>query len=247
MRSTRSREDSQKETKGQFLIDHICNYYSLLEKDYFGIRYVDPEKQRHWLEPNKSISKQMKWLAINRFVLHTSDFLSVRSTYTNVLLENSQSAPDEYTVNLQKFTPFSVLLLDCNCIRKTLALCLITRNQIQSPQKAKPTQETPPDKNSNKGTSCRSKKRMQADVQQQSGGDPVYYTQCSIYDYLPCGQVAYVCIRCKELLALRDQSKSSHRLFAHPPYTMCFRVKFYPHEPLKIKEELTRNYALYRA
>jgi hypothetical protein len=36
----------QKETKGQFLIDHICNYYSLLEKDYFGIRYVDPEKQR---------------------------------------------------------------------------------------------------------------------------------------------------------------------------------------------------------
>ncbi|XP_030423290.1 FERM domain-containing protein 3 isoform X2 [Gopherus evgoodei] len=48
------------ETKGQFLIDHICNYYSLLEKDYFGIRYVDPEKQRHWLEPNKSISKQMK-------------------------------------------------------------------------------------------------------------------------------------------------------------------------------------------
>ncbi|PKU46357.1 rna-directed dna polymerase from mobile element jockey- hypothetical protein [Limosa lapponica baueri] len=35
-----------RETKGQFLIDHICNYYSLLEKDYFGIRYVDPEKQR---------------------------------------------------------------------------------------------------------------------------------------------------------------------------------------------------------
>uniref|UniRef100_A0A9L0SQA6 FERM domain-containing protein n=1 Tax=Equus caballus TaxID=9796 RepID=A0A9L0SQA6_HORSE len=27
---------------------------------------------------------------------------------------------------------------------------------------------------------------------------------------------------------------------AHPPYTMCFRVKFYSHEPLKITEELTR-------
>nr|XP_060618129.1 FERM domain-containing protein 3 isoform X2 [Anolis sagrei ordinatus] len=50
----------QKETKGQFLIDHVCNHYSLLEKDYFGIRYVDPEKQRHWLEPNKAICKQMK-------------------------------------------------------------------------------------------------------------------------------------------------------------------------------------------
>lgn len=50
----------QKETKGQFLIDHICNHYSLLEKDYFGIRFVDPEKQRHWLDPSKPISRQMK-------------------------------------------------------------------------------------------------------------------------------------------------------------------------------------------
>ncbi|ETE69470.1 hypothetical protein L345_04726, partial [Ophiophagus hannah] len=49
-----------RETKGQFLIDHVCNHYCLLEKDYFGIRYVDSEKQRHWLEPNKSIFKQMK-------------------------------------------------------------------------------------------------------------------------------------------------------------------------------------------
>uniref|UniRef100_A0A8C7Z4D5 FERM domain containing 3 n=1 Tax=Oryzias sinensis TaxID=183150 RepID=A0A8C7Z4D5_9TELE len=33
-------------------------------------------------------------------------------------------------------------------------------------------------------------------------------------------------------------------LAAHQPYMMCFRVKFYPHEPMKIKEELTR-YLLY--
>ncbi|EMP38624.1 hypothetical protein UY3_04150 [Chelonia mydas] len=46
---------------------------------------------------------------------------------------------------------------------------------------------------------------MQAEAQQQSGGYPVYCTQCSTYDYLPCGQVAYVCIQCKELLALRDR------------------------------------------
>ncbi|KAM4810033.1 FERM domain-containing protein 3 [Rhinophrynus dorsalis] len=50
----------QRDTKGQFLIDHICNHYSLLEKDYFGIRFVDPEKQRHWLDPNKPIGKQLK-------------------------------------------------------------------------------------------------------------------------------------------------------------------------------------------
>ncbi|XP_069786448.1 FERM domain-containing protein 3 isoform X3 [Narcine bancroftii] len=50
----------QRDAKGQFLIDYICNHFSLLEKDYFGIRYVDPEKQRHWLESNKSVVKQMK-------------------------------------------------------------------------------------------------------------------------------------------------------------------------------------------
>nr|XP_033783344.1 FERM domain-containing protein 3 [Geotrypetes seraphini] len=50
----------QRDTKGHFLTDYVCNHYSLLEKDYFGIRYVDPEKQRHWLEPNKSIARQMK-------------------------------------------------------------------------------------------------------------------------------------------------------------------------------------------
>uniref|UniRef100_H3CKH1 FERM domain-containing protein 3 n=1 Tax=Tetraodon nigroviridis TaxID=99883 RepID=H3CKH1_TETNG len=50
----------QRDTRGQFLLDHVCNHYNLLEKDYFGIRYVDPEKQRHWLEPNKPVARQMK-------------------------------------------------------------------------------------------------------------------------------------------------------------------------------------------
>uniref|UniRef100_A0AAR2K4V3 FERM domain-containing protein n=1 Tax=Pygocentrus nattereri TaxID=42514 RepID=A0AAR2K4V3_PYGNA len=40
----------------------------------------------------------------------------------------------------------------------------------------------------------------------------------------------------------------SFKSFLHPkgqqPYTMCFRVKFYPQEPIKIREELTR-YLLY--
>ncbi|XP_055024022.2 FERM domain-containing protein 3 isoform X1 [Misgurnus anguillicaudatus] len=50
----------QRDTKGQFLLDHVCNHYSLLEKDYFGIRYVDLDKQRHWLDPSKLVVKQMK-------------------------------------------------------------------------------------------------------------------------------------------------------------------------------------------
>ncbi|KAA8590119.1 hypothetical protein FQN60_014053 [Etheostoma spectabile] len=50
----------KRDAKGQYLFDLICHHLNLLEKDYFGIRYVDPDKQRHWLEFSKSIAKQMK-------------------------------------------------------------------------------------------------------------------------------------------------------------------------------------------
>ncbi|KAI8481260.1 FERM domain-containing protein 3 [Branchiostoma belcheri] len=49
-----------KDSKGQFLIDHVCGNLNLLEKDYFGLRFVDAEKQRHWLDPIKNVCKQMK-------------------------------------------------------------------------------------------------------------------------------------------------------------------------------------------
>ncbi|XP_078386257.1 FERM domain-containing protein 5 isoform X1 [Cetorhinus maximus] len=50
----------QRDAKGHYLIDLLCHHMNLLEKDYFGIRFVDPEKQRHWLDISKSIIKQMK-------------------------------------------------------------------------------------------------------------------------------------------------------------------------------------------
>uniref|UniRef100_A0AAZ3R3J1 FERM domain-containing protein 5 n=1 Tax=Oncorhynchus tshawytscha TaxID=74940 RepID=A0AAZ3R3J1_ONCTS len=50
----------QRDAKGQYLFDLICHHHNLLEKDYFGIRYVDPDKQRHWLGFTKCIAKQMK-------------------------------------------------------------------------------------------------------------------------------------------------------------------------------------------
>ncbi|KAA0723296.1 FERM domain-containing protein 5 [Triplophysa tibetana] len=36
----------QRDAKGQWLFEQVCHHLNLLEKDYFGIRYVDPEKQR---------------------------------------------------------------------------------------------------------------------------------------------------------------------------------------------------------
>ncbi|XP_032906355.1 FERM domain-containing protein 5 isoform X2 [Amblyraja radiata] len=50
----------QRDAKGHYLIDLLCHHMNLLEKDYFGIRFVDPDKQRHWLDISKSIIKQMK-------------------------------------------------------------------------------------------------------------------------------------------------------------------------------------------
>ncbi|XP_059495258.1 FERM domain-containing protein 5-like isoform X2 [Stegostoma tigrinum] len=49
-----------RDAKGHYLIDLLCHHMNLLEKDYFGIRFVDPDKQRHWLDISKSIIKQMK-------------------------------------------------------------------------------------------------------------------------------------------------------------------------------------------
>ncbi|XP_075774322.1 uncharacterized protein LOC142825946 [Pelodiscus sinensis] len=49
---------------------------------------------------------------------------------------------------------------------------------------------------------------METEAQQQNGGYPVYCVECNMYDYLPCGRVAYVCTRCKELQTLRDQVRA---------------------------------------
>ncbi|XP_016318934.1 FERM domain-containing protein 5-like [Sinocyclocheilus anshuiensis] len=50
----------QRDAKGQWLFEQVCQHLNLLEKDYFGIRFVDPDKQRHWLECSKAITKQMR-------------------------------------------------------------------------------------------------------------------------------------------------------------------------------------------
>uniref|UniRef100_A0A8C6NY92 FERM domain-containing protein 3 n=1 Tax=Nothobranchius furzeri TaxID=105023 RepID=A0A8C6NY92_NOTFU len=80
----------QRDTKGQFLLDHVCNHYNLLEKDYFGIRYVDPEKQRHWLEPNKPVVKQMKsqqpYMMCFRVKFYPHEPMKIKEELTRYLL-----------------------------------------------------------------------------------------------------------------------------------------------------------------
>ncbi|XP_047140491.1 FERM domain-containing protein 3 isoform X2 [Hydra vulgaris] len=52
--------DFKKETLGSELLDFVCKHLDVLSKDYFGLRYVDTNKQRHWLKSNKEIIKQLK-------------------------------------------------------------------------------------------------------------------------------------------------------------------------------------------
>ncbi|GFS06266.1 Band 4.1-like protein 3 [Elysia marginata] len=50
----------KKDTLGQWLFDRVCEKLNLVEKDYFGLRYVDADNQRHWLDPLKTVFKQLK-------------------------------------------------------------------------------------------------------------------------------------------------------------------------------------------
>ncbi|KAH7643000.1 ferm domain-containing protein 3-like [Dermatophagoides farinae] len=50
----------QREQKGQFLLDYAFKTLNLLEKDYFGLRFVDANNLRVWLDPTRSILKQVK-------------------------------------------------------------------------------------------------------------------------------------------------------------------------------------------
>ncbi|XP_019635814.1 PREDICTED: band 4.1-like protein 4 isoform X1 [Branchiostoma belcheri] len=57
---TRERDGIKKSSKGQVLLDLVFKKLHLLEKDFFGLRYLDSQDQTHWLEPTKPFSDQME-------------------------------------------------------------------------------------------------------------------------------------------------------------------------------------------
>ncbi|KAK2718997.1 hypothetical protein QYM36_006123 [Artemia franciscana] len=46
--------------KGQELFDGVCDSVDLLERDYFGLVYLDEDGFRQWLVLDKRIAKQLK-------------------------------------------------------------------------------------------------------------------------------------------------------------------------------------------
>ncbi|KAM9260570.1 LOW QUALITY PROTEIN: band 4.1-like protein 1 [Cariama cristata] len=50
----------EKHARGQVLFDMVCEHLNLLEKDYFGLTFCDPDSQKNWLDPSKEIKKQIR-------------------------------------------------------------------------------------------------------------------------------------------------------------------------------------------
>ncbi|XP_061638520.1 protein 4.1 isoform X3 [Phyllopteryx taeniolatus] len=50
----------EKFAKGQTLLDMVCGHLNLLERDYFGLTFHDPDNAKHWMDPSKEIKKQIR-------------------------------------------------------------------------------------------------------------------------------------------------------------------------------------------
>uniref|UniRef100_A0A8C8LQE3 Band 4.1-like protein 5 n=1 Tax=Oncorhynchus tshawytscha TaxID=74940 RepID=A0A8C8LQE3_ONCTS len=52
--------DLAKKAKGEELFDQVMYHLDIVEKDYFGLRFMDSAQVPHWLDITKSIKKQVK-------------------------------------------------------------------------------------------------------------------------------------------------------------------------------------------
>ena len=50
----------QRNALGQDLMDKVFCQLDLMERDYFGLRYLDIQSNSQWLDPFKEIKKQSK-------------------------------------------------------------------------------------------------------------------------------------------------------------------------------------------
>ena len=57
-----------KRTLGSELFDRVCFNLELVERDFFGLQYVDSDNVSHWLELNKKIKRQVD-IAKNVYML----------------------------------------------------------------------------------------------------------------------------------------------------------------------------------
>jgi len=52
--------DISKKAVGQHLLEQVFYHLDIIEKDYFGLQYMDQHNVSHWLDPSKLVKKQNK-------------------------------------------------------------------------------------------------------------------------------------------------------------------------------------------
>ncbi|KAM7158223.1 FERM domain-containing protein 5 isoform 3-T3 [Molossus nigricans] len=73
----------QRDAKGQYLFDLLCHHLNLLEKDYFGIRFVDPDKQRSVV---KQLRSQPPFTMCFRVKFYPADPAALKEEITRYLV-----------------------------------------------------------------------------------------------------------------------------------------------------------------
>ena len=68
--------DLQVSAKGKELLDYVLDKLRLLEKEYFGLRYLDRNGQVHWLDRTKSLRKQFRKCTVS-FPAKNDRFFSI--------------------------------------------------------------------------------------------------------------------------------------------------------------------------
>uniref|UniRef100_A0AAF5Q250 FERM domain-containing protein n=1 Tax=Wuchereria bancrofti TaxID=6293 RepID=A0AAF5Q250_WUCBA len=53
-------QEFKKTSNAQIILDYICEYLNIVEKDYFGLRFQDFSRHRYWMDLNKQIYKQVR-------------------------------------------------------------------------------------------------------------------------------------------------------------------------------------------
>lgn len=126
--------DLPKKAKGEELFEQIMYHLDIVEKDYFGLRFMDSAQVAHWLDVTKSIKKQVKigppYCLHMRVKFYSSEPNNLHEELTRYLfvlqlkqdvLSGKLECPFETAVELAAFS-LQAELGDCDPLEHTLDL-----------------------------------------------------------------------------------------------------------------------------
>lgn len=126
--------DLPKKAKGEELFEQIMYHLDIVEKDYFGLRFMDSAQVPHWLDVTKSIKKQVKigppYCLHMRVKFYSSEPNNLHEELTRYLfvlqlkqdvLSGKLECPFDTAVELAAFS-LQAELGDCDPLEHTLDL-----------------------------------------------------------------------------------------------------------------------------